>query len=217
MEESLQTNAHILAALAETSRVYLALEKSLMNTASACVAVTSALPGEGKTLVAAGLAVAGAKRRGRRVLAIDLNWYKPGLHSCFDLQRAVDLDTFQTAMSLSDLVQPSGTPNLDVLAAPLAATGCSDEGPDLVAMGLEVVNRAREAYDVVIVDTASVFPINRCMMDPVTIAKHFDGALMVVLANVTPRQRVKRAQVILESSGAQVLGMVVNQWKNPMY
>jgi Mrp family chromosome partitioning ATPase len=54
------------------------------------------------------------------------------------------------------------------------------------------------------------------MMDPVTIAKAADGVALVVMANVTPRQHVKRANLFLANAGANVLGVVVNQWKNPL-
>jgi hypothetical protein len=54
------------------------------------------------------------------------------------------------------------------------------------------------------------------MMDPVSLSKVADGTALVVLANVTPRQRAKHAQVLLETAGANVLGVVVNQWRNSL-
>jgi len=39
---------------------------------------------------------------------------------------------------------------------------------------------------------------------------------LVVLANVTPRQPLKRSRMFLETAGANVLGVIVNQWKNPL-
>ena len=40
--------------------------------------------------------------------------------------------------------------------------------------------------------------------------------LMVVLANATPRQQVKRAQTTLDTAGTNIIGVIVNQWKNPI-
>jgi Mrp family chromosome partitioning ATPase len=54
------------------------------------------------------------------------------------------------------------------------------------------------------------------MIDPVTMSKTADGVVLVALANVTPRQQLKRAHMFLETAGANVLGVIVNQWKNPI-
>ena len=68
----------------------------------------------------------------------------------------------------------------------------------------------------VFIDSASVFPTNRYMIDPVAISRVADATIIVVMANATPRQQVKRALVSLETAGAKVLGVVANQWKNPI-
>jgi len=78
------------------------------------------------------------------------------------------------------------------------------------------MTQAREAYDMVIIDTSAILPTNRSMVDPVTFSKAADGIVLLVLNYVTPKQDVKRAYMILETSGARVLGVVVNQWKNPI-
>jgi len=41
--------------------------------------------------------------------------------------------------------------------------------------------------------------------------------VLVALANVTPRQKIKHARMLLETAGAHVVGVVVNQWKNPLF
>ena len=75
----------------------------------------------------------------------------------------------------------------------------------------EIIQQARKSYDITIIDTSKVFPTNRRMVDPVEIAKEVDGIALVVCGNVTPRQQVKRAKIMLETAGANVVGLIFNQ------
>jgi len=68
----------------------------------------------------------------------------------------------------------------------------------------------------VLIDTSKVFPLNRRMIDPIEVAKNADGAVMVVLTYGPPRQPVKKARYALETAGVKILGVIVNQWKNPL-
>jgi Mrp family chromosome partitioning ATPase len=208
--------ADMLAEIAEMRRIFAMIEHSLLKSNPASLVVTSGLPEEGKTTMAAGLATIAARQYNKRVLVVDLHWYTPALHNWFGLQPTFDVEKFRQNGSITDQVQPSGIENLDILTA---RTPGGDEGlwfREKHVLGARIMNQGREAYDFVVADTSSIFPTNRRMMDPVTIAKAADGVALVVMANVTPRQHSKRANMFLENAGANVLGVVVNQWKNPL-
>jgi Mrp family chromosome partitioning ATPase len=83
--------------------------------------------------------------------------------------------------------------------------------------GEDIISQAREVYDIVIADSSSIFAVNRNMMDPVAISMGADSVVLVILANVTPRQKIKQARMSLKTAGAHVIGVVVNQWKNPLF
>jgi Mrp family chromosome partitioning ATPase len=206
----------VLAEIAEMKRIYLAVKNALIQSSPACLVVTSGSPGEGKTTMAAGFAAIAAFQNNKRVLAVDLHWHAPALHNWFGLTPALKGEDVRQEKSLVDLVQSSDIDNLDILTTILPDQDNVESTSDPHGLGLKIINQAREAYDLVIVDTSSIFPINRSMMDPVTISKAADGVVLVVLANVTPRQQVKRAHAYLETAGTNVIGIVVNQWKNPL-
>ncbi len=112
---------------------------------------------------------------------------------------------------VADLVHPGAPGEPDLICAPIdhdRPDGVSTKGPE---MARRLIAGAREAYDLVIVDAASVFPTNRMMMDPVMLSSMVDGVTMVVLSDVTPRQQVKRAYKTIQTTGSNVLGMVVNR------
>ncbi len=162
------------------------------------------------------LAAIAARQNDKRVLAMDLHWHNPALHSWFGLEPAFDMDDLKREKPIVDMTQPSGLNNLDIITARKSTQDEVEWDGDASALGTDIMRKAREAYDFVVVDTNSIFPTNRHMMDPVAISKASDGVALVVLANVTPRQPLKRSRMFLETSGANVLGVIVNQWINPL-
>jgi protein-tyrosine kinase len=216
MSGSLVHEIELIAQIAESKRTYWAIDAFLAKATPACLVVTSAVPGEGKTTVVATLAAIAAHQRGARVLAIDLNWYAPALHRYFGLDLTFDLSALTGNRRLAELAQPSGMNGLDILTAAMPEQTEFTLQTDPSTLGHEMVEQARELYDLVVVDTASVSPTNRHMVDPTSLAAAAEGTALVVLANVTPRQWVKRAHMALEMAGARVMGAIVNQWKNPL-
>ncbi len=216
MSPLLFKDIELLAEITEIKRIYSVIENSLMNSNPACLVVTSGFPGEGKTTMVAALSAIAARQSDKRVLAIDLHWHNPALHSWFGLEPAFDMDDLRREKPIVDMAQPSGLNNLDILTARKSTQDEVEWDGDPSALGTDIMRKAREAYDFVVVDTNSIFPTNRHMMDPVAISKASDGVALVVLANVTPRQPLKRSRMFLETAGANVLGVIVNQWKNPL-
>jgi len=214
MGQSITREVKMLAEITEMTRIYSVIEHAL-NENPACIAVTSGARGEGKTTVAAGLAVVAAAQANKRVLAVDLNWYSPALHKMFGVDLRFDLDIFKRNNSIKEMIRPTGIQNLDILTA---RSNHSDSQTEIneYLVGKEIVKQAREDYDFTVIDTSAIFPTNRRMMDPVNIAKVADGVAMVVLTNATPRQLIKRARMFLDTGGVNVLGVIVNQWQNPM-
>ena len=214
MAFSAKEQTELLGKIAEGKRIFSSLEDAFKKPESTCLLVTSAARGEGKSLAAAGLGVLAAHYTSRRVLAVDLNWFSPSLHICFGLEQTCQVGQLRDASRLDDLVKPSGYENLSILTAPVLSAG--QGGSTESQLAATILEEARSAYEIVIVDSSSVFPANRYMIDPVSLAKNADDTIIVVLANVTARQEVKRAAMTLVSAGARVTGMIVNQWKNPL-
>lgn len=216
MSTLLSKDIELLAEITEIKRIYSVIENSLLNSTPACLVITSGFPGEGKTTMAATLSAIAARQSDKRVLAMDLHWHNPDLHSWFGLEPALDMDDLRQKKPIEDMAQPSGLNNLDILTAIKSTQGEVEWGGYPSALGMDIMRKARDAYDFVVVDTNSIFPTNRHMIDPVAISKAADGVALIVLANVTPRQPLKRSRLFLETAGANVIGVIVNQWKNPL-
>jgi len=200
----------VLASIAECRRTFSALESSLPAGASRCALITSASRGEGKTTSALCLAASAAAATEARVLLMDLNWHRPAVHSRLGHSINRGPGTDWKSEPITTWTRASAVPRLDVLAA--------FESPpaDAMPFARHLIRIARENYAWVIVDSASIFPTNRRMLDPVLLARAADSAVLVVLANMTPKQEVKRARMLLESGGVKVGGLIVNHWRNPL-
>ena len=217
MERLTQRQVPKLCRLAEVKRVFGILSLNARNVHIPCVMVTSARRGEGKTTTTALLAAAAAHQTGKRVLAVDLNWHQPALHSCFGLERSFEIDQFRHRLSIDDLVRPTGIAGLDLLPAPPPIEETHGASLDALDLGLTVLEQARARYDWVFVDSNSINPPNHRMIDPVVVSQATTNVVLVVLAGLTPRQEIRRTLISLETAGANVAGTLVNQWRNPLY
>ena len=133
------------------------------------------------------------------------------------MPQVFDANDIDREGSILDSVQSTHIKNLDILTASSGSHNDVNWDDDVNRPGKDIVTQAREVYDIVIVDSSSIFPVNRSMMDPVSISMDADGVVLVALTNVTPRQKIMHARMLLETVGAHVVGVVVNQWKNPLF
>jgi capsular exopolysaccharide synthesis family protein len=168
------------------------------------VAVTSAVPSEGKSTTAANLAIMFAEAD-YRVVIVDANLRKPGLADIFRVEGAVGLTNILAGQaSLDSVLQPWGAQGLWVLP--------SGEVPDNPSELLgsramaEVLLSLKEKFDVVIIDTAPLLAVT----DAVVVAAQATGTILVVRQGRTAAGKVRAAVQALHSVEANVLGCVLN-------
>jgi Mrp family chromosome partitioning ATPase len=212
MKQLLLKKLETLSKITEIKRIFSTIETSMKKPKNPCIVVTSGKQGEGKTTLTAGLAISAAEQNGNRVLIVDYNWHTPSLHEYFGLDMFNDVEEMNGGRQIEELVGHTYWKNLDVIPAVNNFQGDNHSS----GWHLDLLTKARKSYDYVFVDTHSVFPANYRMLDPLLISNAATGVLLVALANVTPKQVVKRASVAMETSGASLLGVVANNWKNPI-
>lgn len=173
------------------------------------VLVTSAVPGEGKSTVAAGLARATALA-GQRVVLVEADLRRPTFHQQFDL--GADHRGLTAALvggvpvrELLRNVLP-GLRTLSVLpSGPLPPN--SAELLRSAEMGMLLRELSQDA-DLVILDAPPLLPV----ADAQVLLDHpqVDGCLVVARAYRTTRDEVRRARAVLERHGLEGIGLVVN-------
>ena len=203
--------AKIAGILAETGRIFASLQATLKGIDNPVIVISSATSKEGKSTFAAGLGIVAARNLTGKVLLIDCNWHAPPLHTFFNIEEKFNLEECMAKDNLLEQVMATPYSNLDILPAPTY-----QEKLETTRNALEIVQRLRNNYALTIIDCAAILSANRHMVDPIALASEADGLALTVMANQTPRQMVKKAQTMLDVSGARVLGLIINQHRNPM-
>lgn len=167
------------------------------------LAVTSALPEEGKTTTAIGLARISALA-GSKTVIVDCDLRRRSATHCLGVEAEKGLTEvlFRTA-SLNEVIQRDLGTGVDIV--PLAQAEFTPRdlfGSDAMKSLLEAL---RVRYDVVILDTAPVMPIS----DTRVLAPFCDGVLVVARWGRTPASIVRGAVERLRGHGAKIVGCVL--------
>ncbi len=169
------------------------------------IVIASGLPESGGSSVIANLAVSSAATD-MRVLVIDANIRRPAQHKFFKVPESSKGvgDVLLGTATFDDAVQTTGIPNVSIITA-----GTKDhrvhERFMMPVMG-KLIADAKERYDLVLVDVAPAVVGS----DATTIARHCDGAALVVRALKETRGLLVRLRNQFSETRAEFLGVIVN-------
>jgi capsular exopolysaccharide synthesis family protein len=184
------------------------------------ILITSPLPQDGKTTVAANLAVVMAQMD-RRVLLIDADLRHPTLHKVFATGDGFGLSTLLADEQYERVLKPSiGEATLHLVPAGACPSSPSELlGSDRMRRFIEI---ARQGYDTVILDTPPVLAVS----DALVVSAWVDGIILVLRSGMTPKAHAKRVLTQLgeshaeqihaknrtssETANGKVLGVVMN-------
>jgi tyrosine-protein kinase Etk/Wzc len=170
--------------------------------------VTSATPGEGKTLTAANLAVTLAYD-GLRVLLVDCDIRRPRVHGMFRVPRAPGLMEMLTTTSKPNAPPPQAIRETAIAGLFVLTCGALPSNAANLLSGTRMrvlLQELREQFDMIVLDTPPVL----ATADAGIVASLTDGVLLVVRAGATDRNAAQRACQHLGNVGARVIGTVLN-------
>lgn len=173
----------------------------------ALILVTSAVRAEGKSFCAGQLARLLATLGTRRVLLVDLDFWRPAVG-----RLAAELRAESTGAVLDGgpLLRDPAT-GLDLLTVDHAAA--ADGRAQGFARRLAAVRAGRSGHDLVVLDAPPVLPIP----DVLAAAGAADATLLVVRFERTPAAAVRSALLRLGSVGVRPLGTVLSRVVMPNY
>jgi len=182
---------------------------SVPDTQLKTILVTSSTPGEGKSTNAANLGVVFAQE-GKKVLIVDADMRKPTLHHTFGIFNTVGLSTVLSKQDeFNSAIQETPIVGLFVLPSgpfpPNPAELLSSKSFDAF------LKEMKKDYDIIIFDAPPLLSVS----DAQVLSNQCDGTLLIIHSAVAEKEDVLKAQSILTSSQAKVLGVVLNNYKMP--
>jgi len=179
------------------------------------ILITSGMPSEGKTFVAANLAMSLARNKNNKVLLIDADLRRPVLHSILGAPLTPGLiDYLAGTAEVRDILQRNQNtrivengrlrqvPNLTFI--PAGSGG--DNLLELIANHRieDLISVLSPHFDWILIDSPPVL----AFADAIDLARAADAVLLVARAATTPYDVAQRAQAAFSSS--RVLGFVLN-------
>ena len=173
------------------------------------VLVTSALPDEGKSVVAVNLACTLARYKQLRVLLVEGDMRRPRISANLGLPPMKGLSEWlRSDIPISELIYRVNPPGLSLWLLP-AGEPISDP-VELMQSGrlASLLDRLTESFDWIIIDSTPILPV----ADTSVWARLSQGILMVVRESKTEKRQLQKALDALESS--LFLGAVFNSSSN---
>lgn len=222
----------LLSPLSPTAEAYRHLRTNVLAYHGATypvkvVLVTSPGPEDGKSTTASNLAIALAQG-GHRTLLLDADLRRPSVHKLFGIRRSPGLiQGLLSRHSNGEKGEPRtqgaggappesarvGIDNLAIVPAGEPAAAGDGAGPDVAMMTAlgsaamtEYLQRLREAYDVIVIDTPPVLATT----DALQLARQCDAVVVTVRARQTREGELTHVIEALEQVGAPVVGTVLN-------
>ena len=178
------------------------LDESMPNNRNA-VLVTSAVPGEGKSTTAVGIARTRALK-GQKTLLIDADMRNPSVHAKLGIAQSPGLrGVLEEDISVIEAIVTDSVTSLDVLPAGSGSTDALAliESQRMDSILVELIDR----YDYIIVDSPPV----ATGPDACELSKLADATVFAVRWSHTPINAVKYALRILERNGVRVMGTIL--------
>ena len=185
------------------------LRFSALGRTTSTLAVTSAVPGEGKTTVVANLGRTLAAS-GARVVIVSADLRRPRIGSVFDIDETT---TGLTSVLLGEVTLAEALRPLDVGAGlrmallpsgPLPGNAPAILGSEAFAKILTRIEEA--AADVILVDTAPVLSVS----DSLVVAQQVDGVVVTAVPDLTKKSNLAEAVRRLRAVEAEIVGVVMN-------
>ena len=168
------------------------------------VLISGAEPNVGKSFVSANLAAVLAAS-GQRVLLVDADMRRGDLHRHFNADASPGLsELIGGELAFDEVVNRNALRNLDVIVR-----GSEPPNPSELLIGDalgDLLQRAQGAYDVVLIDSPAVLPVD----DAATLGQHAGIALLVARQSISTVTRLGEAARRLAQVGILPRGVVLN-------
>ena len=173
--------------------------------------VTSSVPGEGKSTIAANLAISLAGKN-KSVILVDCDLRNPSLHEIFMVpeDQSGFMEVFNGKISLQDAIVSFTNYGIHLgvlFGSPENATRHSE------ILGSEktgtIIEELKKMADIVILDT----PPSAMLVDAMLVSKYIDEAIYVIMSDYARTSVIAEGMQELRNAGIEIGGFVLNGTK----
>lgn len=175
------------------------------DTPKRLIGVTSSLPGEGKTLFAANLAVSVAQAE-KKVLLIDTDMRRPRLHRLFSEKRTPGLSNIIMAQDVEKAIGDV-TRNLPISGLDVICSGDIPHNPNEMLGSNKmksIIDTLSDRYDYIFFDGPPLLSVS----DSLVLSSQIDGMVVVVNAEETEKNALRQTMESIPDD--KMLGLVLN-------
>jgi len=173
------------------------------------IAITSAIPEEGKSVSAINLSLIMAEGGEHRILLADADFRRTSVARMLGLKEGPGLaEALRGECRVEDVLQPTPFPNMNVLVAGKVHDNAYGElmgGPNTEA----VLDELRAKFDYTFLDTPPITTVS----DVCLLAPRCDGAMVVVQMRRTPEPTVQQAVRTLQANNVKILGALLSRFR----
>ena len=170
------------------------------------ILVTSSMPGEGKSFIAANLACAFAAID-KKVLLIDCDLRRGRQHQIFQIENDQGLSNLliDDIKKYNNYIKNTKINNIELLPMGIIPPNpgellSSKKNKDLLEL-------LKKHYDIIILDCP---PVNG-LSDTISLTSIADTSVIVSAINITPIETLEQTKKVLEQVSAKVSGIIVNK------
>lgn len=182
-----------------------ALYFNVQGKSHSVIQISSPTPGDGKSTIAANLAVSIAQS-GKRVLLVDGDMRRPMIHHTFGIKSD---EGFATVLAGQTQWEKCVFECEEVDGLSIMPCGPKPSNPaELITSPRvkQLINEMRQKFDFVLIDTPPILAVT----DPCPVAARVDGVILTIRIKKNVKISADRATKILQGVGANIVGVVVN-------
>jgi capsular exopolysaccharide synthesis family protein len=167
--------------------------------------LSSAHPEEGKTITGVNLAITMAEI-GKKTLLVDCDLRRPSVHTVIGMEKEQGLsDILYGAAEWDTMLKFCGVENLGIITSGAVPHNPAEIiGSDKMKWFLE---EAKNAFEIIILDAPCLLAVT----DGLILSSLVDGALLIIMAEKTPREAVQRSINMLKDVKGNILGVIFNK------
>lgn len=191
----------------EFNRMNKIVSKELQKKRTNTILFTSSGESEGKTFMGVNLALNFVNNSPQRVLLVDMNLRNPQFHKIFNLPKESGVtDILNDKIHFDDTLKKTKHSNLTILTSGTYEGIVTQSFSDLQF----IIEEIKSSFDLIILESSPLLVSNKNNIDPSILSSLIDTVILVVMARKTRKLSILKAVELVELSGGEIFGTVLN-------